>query len=139
MNEDFDLGAGDAFEISDDEQGPREEDAAKQSKKKKQAQGLPMTIENEADLKLQISKYKKALLNKRGLLKDAKQRLEEEGCQAHLRLGLLMCAVLGFALLCEKTLLQEQWCDQERLERVRKDFGITGCKQFHTNSRTMHN
>ena len=35
MNEDFDLGAGDAFEISDDEQGPTEEDAAKQRKKNK--------------------------------------------------------------------------------------------------------
>ena len=71
------------FEISDDESVP--DSKAAQNKKggnrtAAKAAALPMIVEGEKDLAGAVAKYKKALLNKRTVLKEVKDRLEAEQC-----------------------------------------------------------
>ena len=83
FNDQFQLGCGDSFEISDDESVP--DSKAAQNKKggnrtAAKAAALPMIVEGEKDLAGAVAKYKMALLNKRTVLKEVKDRLEAEQC-----------------------------------------------------------
>ena len=77
----FDLGAGDCFEISDDEAAEQKEEEPER-KRRPPRKGL-LDIEGETPLPELIQSYKKALLNKRSVLKDVRNRLTEEKCETH--------------------------------------------------------
>lgn len=84
FNDQFQLGCGDTFEISDEESVP-DSKAAAQGKKGSnrtaaKAAALPLIVEGEQDLAGSVAKYKKALLNKRTVLKEVKDRLDAEKC-----------------------------------------------------------
>ncbi|CAE7020900.1 unnamed protein product [Symbiodinium sp. CCMP2456] len=85
LNDQFQLGCGDTFEISDEESVP-DSKAAAQGKKGSnrtaaKAAALPLIVEGEQDLAGSVAKYKKALLNKRTVLKEVKDRLDAEKCE----------------------------------------------------------
>ena len=86
FNDQFQLGCGDSFEISDDETLPDSKAAAQLkkpgagNKTAAKAAALPLIVEGEKDLSGSLAKYKKALLNKRTVLKEVKDRLESEQC-----------------------------------------------------------
>ena len=71
----------DVFDVSDDESDKTESAAVADTKKKKSA-GLP-DIEGEETVEILVSRYKKALLNRRTQLKDVVQRLKDEECTSH--------------------------------------------------------
>ena len=86
FNDKFQLGCGDSFEISDDDTVPDSKAAeGKNGRKggKPKGAGLPMVVEGEKDMAGVIGKYKKALLNKRTVLKEVKDKLTEEKCTTH--------------------------------------------------------
>ena len=98
LDETFDLGAGDAFEISDDETGIQDHKppAGKKPRAKAAPGGgaLPVTLEGDnKDVPEALSKYKKAVLNKRTILKAVKDRLDAEKSTTHviLALQLIVC------------------------------------------------
>ncbi|CAE7023435.1 unnamed protein product [Symbiodinium sp. CCMP2456] len=78
FNDKFQLGCGDSFEISDDETVPDSKAAANGKKggnrTAAKASGLPMVVEGDNDLSGTLAKYKKAMLNKRTVLKEVKDR-----------------------------------------------------------------
>ena len=87
----------DVFDVSDDE-SEKTTDTATDAKKKKST-GLP-DIEGEESVEIFVSRYKKALLNRRTLIKDVKDRLKDEGCASHESLAFMFMLPLPvFALL----------------------------------------
>ena len=81
LNEKFDLGAGDAFEVSEDEGSNEDAEVEKGKKKKQNGRGGLPEVEGDGDLKTIVQKYKKGLLNKRSVIKDVQTRLEQEECR----------------------------------------------------------
>ena len=79
FREDFDINLGDCLDVSDDENGPERLGG---SAKKARGVGLPL-LEGSESVEQFVSKYKKTLLNKRSLFKEAKDRLDIEKCQSH--------------------------------------------------------
>lgn len=84
FTEDFDLSLGDCLDLSDAEDEPKEAKDVKDGKpaKKCKGSGLP-ALEGSETVDAFVAKYKKTLLNKRSLLKEAKERLEKEQCATH--------------------------------------------------------
>ncbi|CAE7515481.1 unnamed protein product [Symbiodinium sp. CCMP2592] len=84
---DFDLSLGDCLDLTDneeDEQNGKDGKGGGQdgNSKKAKGSGLP-PLDGSESVDTFVSKYKKTLLNKRGLLKEAKERLEKEACTTH--------------------------------------------------------
>lgn len=103
FNDEFHLGCGDSFEISDDESVP-DSMAATQGKKggnrtAAKSAGLPLVTEGDKDLSANLAKYKKAMLNKRTVLKEVKDRLEEEKCTSCKSLVTLHVYIVLFVLV----------------------------------------
>ena len=94
--QDLDLSLGDAWEVSDDE---TETTNPADAKKKVSRGGTLPDVEGDAPLAESIAKYKKALLNKRNILKDVSKRLTDEGCTTH------MCLDLNFGACVLKQML----------------------------------
>ncbi|CAE7894769.1 unnamed protein product, partial [Symbiodinium necroappetens] len=112
FNDKFQLGCGDSFEISDDETVPDSKAAAEGKNGKKggrnpKGAGLPMIVEGEQDLSGSVAKYKKAMLNKRTVLKEVKDRLVEE------KDDLTACEKTLGAIGCELNVLYKKLCDME--------------------------
>lgn len=85
LDDTFDLGAGDAFEISDEENEIKDHKPPAGRKPKAKAApgagGLPVALEGDTkDVPEALTKYKKAVLNKRTILKAVKDRLDAEKC-----------------------------------------------------------
>ena len=104
FNDQFQLGCGDSFEISDDETVPDSKAAAPKKNKggnrtAAKAAGLPLIVEGEKDLPGTLGKYKKAMLNKRTVLKEVKDRLEEEQCTSCKPLDILHINIVLFVLV----------------------------------------
>ena len=87
-----------------------------------------MIVEGEKDLAGAVAKYKKALLNKRTVLKEVKDRLEAEQCTTCKPLETLSCSCLYMCssacfccmLLCPKP--------RDDLSTCEKTLGAVGCK-----------
>jgi len=103
FNDKFQLGCGDSFEISDDETVPDSKAAANGKKggnrTAAKASGLPMIVEGDNDLSGTLAKYKKAMLNKRTVLKEVKDRLEDEKCTSCKPLVTLHINIVLFVLV----------------------------------------
>ncbi|CAE7257020.1 unnamed protein product, partial [Symbiodinium necroappetens] len=84
FTEEFDLSLGDCLDLSDSEDEPNKEGKNPDGKpsKKCKGSGLP-PLEGSESVEAFVAKYKKTLLNKRSLLKEAKERLEKEECASH--------------------------------------------------------
>ena len=83
FNDKFQIGCGDSFEISDDDSVPDSKAAEGKGGRKGPGRGgtkagLPLIVEGDKELTASLGKYKKALLNKRTVLKEVKDRLVEE-------------------------------------------------------------
>lgn len=63
------------------------------------ASGLPMVVEGDNDLSGTLAKYKKAMLNKRTVLKEVKDRLEDEKCTSCKPLVTLHINIVLFVLV----------------------------------------
>ena len=105
FNDKFQLGCGDSFEISDDETVPDSKAAAegkngRKGGKNPKGAGLPMIVEGEQDLSGAVAKYKKAVLNKRTVLKEVKDRLVEENCSTHQPLVTQHINIVLFRFVC---------------------------------------
>ena len=88
FNDKFQIGCGDSFEISDDDSVPDSKAAEGKGGRKGPGRGgtkagLPLIVEGDKELTASLGKYKKALLNKRTVLKEVKDRLVEEKCSTH--------------------------------------------------------
>ena len=80
---DFDLSLGDCLDLTDNEDDDKDgKDGKEANGKKVKGSGLP-PLDGSESVDTFVSKYKKTLLNKRGLLKEAKERLEKEACTTH--------------------------------------------------------
>ncbi|CAK9087882.1 unnamed protein product [Durusdinium trenchii] len=75
LSESYDMGIGDAVDVSDDESESKD-------LKKKPTSGLP-PIEGDETYAQFTNKYKKAMLNRRQVYKDVSERLSSEGCTTH--------------------------------------------------------
>ena len=88
FNDKFQIGCGDSFEISDDDSVPDSKAAEGKGGRKGPGRGgkkagLPLIVEGDKELTASLGKYKNALLNKRTVLKEVKDRLVEEKCSTH--------------------------------------------------------
>ena len=99
-DEKFQLGMVDVFDVSDDETDKKTEEV--EAKKKKGGGAALPDVEGDETVDVFLNRYKKALLNRRTLLKDVKQRLKDEACTSHeffdCKLSFRLPVVVFFAL-----------------------------------------
>ncbi|CAE7827987.1 unnamed protein product [Symbiodinium sp. CCMP2592] len=126
FNDQFQLGCGDSFEISDDESVPDSKAAEGKNGRKGGGRGgvktgLPLIVEGDKDLTANLGKYKKALLNKRTVLKEVKDRLVDEKCSTHQSLvtqhmNIVLLMVMNL-LIGELNVFYKAICDMELVEK----------------------
>ena len=85
FTDEFDISLGDCLDLSDSDYETHKngkDGSGDKPNKKCKGPGLP-PLDGSETVEAFVAKYKKTLLNKRTLLKEAKERLEKEECATH--------------------------------------------------------